>query len=99
MFITLYRRTYPVADAPVALSLAPDPVDQRHTFAVGDQVYEAERQEVQVVAPDDAKVDPLKNLLCWTGDKGIVRSTAREVYELAEAGTSGFKLVKKRPTK
>lgn len=94
MIITLYQRTYPVADAPVALSLAPDPVDQRHTFAVGDTVYEAERREIQVIGPDDAKVDPLKNVLCWTGSKGLVRSTAREVHEMAEAKTSGFRLAK-----
>jgi hypothetical protein len=92
MQITLYRRSYPVAGAPVSWSLVPDSVDQRHTFTVGGKVYEAERREVQIVVPSDAKIDALKNLLCWGGDKGVVKSTAREVYELAEAGASGFRV-------
>ena len=70
MQITLYRRSYPVADAPVALSFVPDSADQRHTFTAGGKVYEAERRELRVVVPDDAKLDLLKNLLCWAGDKG-----------------------------
>jgi hypothetical protein len=92
MVIILYRRSYPVADAPVAWSLAPDPAEQRHTFTAAGKVYEAERQEVRVVVPDGAKIDPLKNLLCWAGDKGQVKSTAKEVLAMAEAGVSGFRL-------
>jgi hypothetical protein len=92
MQITLYRRSYPVADAPVALSLVPYPADQRHTFTAGGRVYEAERQELRVVVPDDAKLDALKNLLCWVGDKGLVKSTAKEVLGLAEARLSGFRM-------
>ncbi len=92
MQITLYRRSYPVADAPVALSLLPDSVDQRHTFTAGGQEYEAERQELRVVVPDDAKLDPLRNLLCWAGEKGPVKSTAKEVFAMAEAGVSGFRM-------
>ena len=94
MRITLYQRTYPVKDAPVALSLAPHAGHQRHTFTVGDVVYEAECGELRVIVPDDAKIDPLRNLLSWSGGKGTVKSTAREVYDLAHAGASGFRLAK-----
>lgn len=92
MQITLYHRSYPVADAPVALSLVPYSNDQRHTYTVGTQVYEAVRKEILVVVPDDAKIDVLKNLLCWAGDKGQVKSTAKEVFDMAEARVSGFRL-------
>ena len=94
MRITLYQRTYPVKDSPVALSLVPHDRNQRHTFTVGDKVYEAECKELQVIIPDDAKIDPLKNLVSWTGDAGPVKSTAREVYDLARAGVSGFRMAK-----
>jgi hypothetical protein len=94
MQITLYRRSYPVADAPVAFSLVPDPAHQRHTFAAKGRVYEAERREILVVVPDDAKLDLLKYVLCWAGDKGPVKSTAKEVFDLAEAHVSGFRLAK-----
>lgn len=93
MQITLYQRSYPVANAPVALSLVPYSVDQKHTFTVEGKVYEAERRELQVVVPDGAKIDGFKNLLCWVGDKGPVKSTAKEVFDLAEARVSGFRLV------
>ena len=92
MQITLYQRSYPVADAPVGLSLVPDSDGQRHTFTAGGKVYPAERREVRVVVPDDAKIDALKNLLCWAGDKGPVKSTAKEVLDLAEAHASGFRM-------
>jgi hypothetical protein len=92
MQIILYRRSYPVAGAPVALSLAPDSVHQRHTFTVGGKVYEAVRRELRVIVPDDAKIDAVKNLLCWAGDKGLVKSTAKEVFDMAEARVSGFRL-------
>lgn len=94
MLITLYQRTYPVKDAPVALSLVPAAGTPRHTFQVGDEVYEAEYKELRVIAPDGATVDPLKNLLSWAGDKGAVKSTAREVFDLAQAGSSGFRMTK-----
>jgi hypothetical protein len=94
MQITLYQRTYPVKDAPVAVSLVPHAGHQRHTFAVGDTVYEAECRELRIVIPDDAKVDPLKNLVSWDGEKGRVQSTAKEVFDLAQAGASGFRMAK-----
>ena len=94
MKFTMYQRTYPVAGAPVSLSLMPFPTSQRYTFPVGDRVYEAAYSEFHILAPDDAKVDPLRNRLLWAGDKGVVRSTAQEVYDLAHAGTSGFRLAK-----
>ena len=94
MQITLYRRSYAVANAPVSLSLVPDPVSQRHTFTAGGRVYEAERREILVVVPDDAKLDLQKYFLCWVGDKGPVQSTAKEVLDLAEARVSGFQLAK-----
>jgi hypothetical protein len=92
--ITLYQRTYPVKDAPVALSLVPHDRNQRHTFTVGDKVYEAECRELRVVIPDDAKIDPLKNVVSWDGDQGRVTSTAKEVFDLARAGVSGFRMAK-----
>ncbi len=94
MQITLYLRSYPVAGAPVALSFLADSSAQRHTFTVDGTVYEAERRELQVIVPDGAKIDPLKNLLCWAGDKGPVKSTAKDVFDLAETNVSGFRLVR-----
>jgi hypothetical protein len=73
------------------LSLVPYSADQRHTFTVGGRVYEAERRELRVIVPDDAKLDTFTNLLCWAGDKGPVKSTAQEVFDLAEARESGFR--------
>jgi hypothetical protein len=93
MQITLYRRSYPVAGAPVAWSFVPHSPGQRHTFTAGGKVYEADREEVRVVVPDGAKLDTLKDVLSWAGDKGAVKSTAREVFALAEARASGFRLV------
>ena len=93
MHITLYHRTYPVAGAPVALSLVPYSTSQRHTFTSGGKVYEAERRELQVIVPDDAKLDAVKNLLGWVSDKGPVKSTAKEVFDLAEAHASEFRMV------
>jgi hypothetical protein len=92
MQIILYRRSYAVAGAPVALSLAPDSPHQRHTFTAGGKVYEAVRRELRVIVPDDAKIDVTKNLLCWAGEKGLVKSTAKEVFDMAEARVSGFRL-------
>ena len=92
MQITLHRRTYPVKGAPVGLSFVPSP-HQRHTYTVGGKVYEGACSELQVVVPDDAKIDTLKNLLCW-GGKGAVKSTAKEVFDLAHARASGFRLAK-----
>jgi len=92
MQIILYQRSYPVAGAPVALSLVPCSVDQRHTFTTEGRVYEAIRRELRVIVPDDAKLDVLKNLLCWAGEKGPVKSTAKEVFDMAEARVSGFRL-------
>lgn len=92
MQITLYQRSYPVAGAPVALSLVPHSAAQKHTFTAEGRVYEAECRELQVVVPDDAKLDVLKNLLCWAGDKGPVKSTAKDVFDMAQAGVSGFRM-------
>jgi len=92
MQITLYRRSYKIAAAPVALSLLPDPAHQLHTFTSGGKVYEAERRELHVVVPANATVDSLRNVLCWASDKGQVKSTAKEILDMAEARTSGFRL-------
>ena len=92
--ITMYRRSYPVADAPEALSLVPFAASQKHTFTAGTRVYEAEYTELKVVVPDDAKLDLMKNLLCWAGDQGAMKSTAKEVYDLAAAKTGKFRLGK-----
>ena len=92
MQITLYRRSYAAAGAPVSLSFAPDPEGQHHTYTAGGKVYEARRREVTVTVPDSAKLDPARNVLCWTGTGGLVRSTAREVFDLATAGERVFRL-------
>jgi hypothetical protein len=90
MKITLYVLTYPVEGAPVALSLVPFPVGQRHTYTRDGTVYDAVSREVRVTVPDGSVVDADKKLLCWAGDKGPVKSKANEVYELVKAHASGF---------
>ena len=92
MHITLYHRSFPVAGAPVAVSLVPASAAQTHTFTAEGKVYKAVHRQLRVLVPEGAKVDPLKNLLCWSGAQGAVRSTAKEVFDLAEAGSSGFAL-------
>jgi hypothetical protein len=90
MKITLYVRTYPVKDAPVALSLVPFPSDQRHTYTRDGKVYDAVNREMRVVVPDGSIVDTERKLLYWTGEAGQVKSTVNEVYELVQASASGF---------
>lgn len=92
MHITLYRRTYPVAGAPVGLSFVPDPAAQRHTFMARGRVYAAERSELCVVVPDGANLDLVNRLLRWAGTEGRVNSKAKEVYDLAELRSSGFRM-------
>lgn len=92
MTITVYQRTFPVQDSPVSLSFVPFAHGQRCTFPVGDRVYEATYAEIRIAVPDDAKVNPLRNLLGWGGEKGRVNSTAKEVYALALARSKGFRL-------
>jgi hypothetical protein len=96
MQLTLYRRSFAVAGSPVTLSFLPDPSSQHHTFTANGQVYEARRREVVITVPDDAKVDALKNVLCWRGNSGLVRSTAQEVFDLAKAGDRGFHVTEKQ---
>jgi hypothetical protein len=93
MKITLFVRTYPVKDAPVALSFVPSPPHQKHTFTHKGKVYNSLSREMEVTVPDGSVVDPDQKLLCWTGDKGKVKSTVGEVYELVQANTSGFGMV------
>lgn len=92
MTITVYQRTYPVQDAPVSLSFVPFASSQRFTFPVGDRVYEATYSEIWIAIPEGAKINPLKNLLSWGGEKGRVNSTAKEVHALALARSKGFQL-------
>lgn len=94
MQITLYRRSFAIKGGPVSLSLVPFATSQKCTFPVGDKVYEAKFSEVKVIAPDDAKIDVLRNRLVWGTGKGRMNSTASEVHDLALAGTSGFKMAK-----
>ena len=98
MNLTLFVRTYPAKDAPVALSFFPDPAHQRHTFTRGARVYDSESREMQVSVPDGAVVDPCRRLLHWAGDKGKVKSTVNEVYELVQTRASGFGQDEARPT-
>ena len=94
MLITLYHRTFPVKDAPFSVSFAPPDAAQRHTFTADGKVYEAECKEVKIMAPDDAKLDPLRNLLSWVGTDGPIKATAKEVFELARTKAQGFRTVK-----
>ena len=59
MKITLYVRTYPVKDAPVALSLVPFPTHQRHTYTRDGKVYEAVSRELRVIVPDESVIAPI----------------------------------------
>lgn len=93
MQITLYRRSYPIKDAPVSVSFLPFAVSQRHTYSAGGKVYEAVGRELLIVVPDGAKVDDHNNRLVWAGDKGSIKSTASEVFGFAEANVSGFRTV------
>ena len=90
MKITLYVRTYPVKDAPVALSLVPFPPGQRHTYTRDGKVYDAVSREMRVTVPDGSVVDADRKLLCWAGEAGPVKSTVNEVYELVKALAPGF---------
>ena len=90
MKITLYVRTYPVKDAPVALSLVPFPPHQKHTYTRDGAVYEAVSREMRVTVPDGSVVDVEKKLLCWGENPAKTKSTVNEVYELVKAGASGF---------
>ena len=90
MKLTLYVRTYPVKDAPVALSLVPFPTSQKHTYTRDGKVYDAVSREMRVSVPDGSVLDWDRKFLCWTGDKGKVKSTVNEVYELVRARASGF---------
>jgi hypothetical protein len=90
MKITLYVRTYPVKDAPVALSLIPFPPGQRHTYTRDGKVYDAVSKQMRVVVPEGSVIDPHKKLLCWAGDAGPVKSTVSEVYALVQAHAPGF---------
>ena len=90
MKITLYVRTYSVKDAPVALSLVPFPLHQKHTYTREGKVYDAVSREMKVTVPDGSVIDADRKVLCWTGDKGPVKSTVNEVYELVKTHTSGF---------
>jgi len=90
MRITLYVRTYPVKDAPVAMSLVPFPPHQRHTYTRDGTVYDAVSREMRVVVPDGSVIDADRKVLCWAGDAGPVKSTVDEVYELVRANAPGF---------
>ncbi len=94
MQITLYKRTFQVKDAPVSLSFTPFSTEQTHTFPSGGQVYEAKYSELLVTAPEGVSLDVLRNRLVWGKGMGTVKATAKEVFDLAAAGKSGFGLVK-----
>lgn len=88
--ITLYIRTYPVLDAPVAYSVVPFPTNQRHTFTRDGQVYAPVSREIQVTVPDGAFIDTYSKMLCWQGETKKVRSTGVEVNELVRMHSQGF---------
>jgi hypothetical protein len=90
MKITLFVRTYPVKDAPVALSLVPFPPGQKHTYTRDGKVYDAVSKEMRVIVPEGSVIDAHRKLLCWAGETGPVKSTVNEVYALVKAHASGF---------
>lgn len=90
MTITLYVRTYPVKGAPVTPSLVPFAPGPRYTYTRDGEVYDAVSREVRVTVPDGSVLDAGRKLLCWGGDTGPVKSTGREVYELARTRAAGF---------
>ena len=90
MKIILYVRSYPVKDAPVALSLIPFPPGQKHTYTRDGQVYDAVSRQLKVVVPEGSVIDAHRKLLCWAGDAGPVKSTVNEVYALVQAHAPGF---------
>jgi hypothetical protein len=90
MKVSLFVRTYPVKDAPVALSLIPFPPHQKHTYTREGKVYDAVNREMSVIVPDESVIDTDRKLLCWAADTGLVKSTVNEVYELVQAHASGF---------
>ena len=57
-------------------------------------MYEATYSEIRIDAPGDAKVDQFKNRLTWGGGRRLARSTAKEVFDLALARDSGFRVAK-----
>ena len=92
MKITLYQRTFPVEGAPVTMSISPFDTGEKRTFSAGGKGYEAAYSKVRIVGPVGAKVERQKNRVTWDGDEGRVSSTAQEVFDLAQAGSSGFRL-------
>ena len=90
MQITLYVRTYLVKGDRGALSFAPTPPHQRHTYTRDGKVYDAVSRTVEVTVPDGSVFDIDRNVLCWPGTSGKVKSTVNEVYELVKMGASGF---------
>jgi hypothetical protein len=53
-------------------------------------VYDAVNREIMVTVPDGAVIDADRKLLLWRGDKGQIKSTVNEVYELARSHAQGF---------
>ena len=90
MKLTLYVRTYPVKDAPVALSLLPFPPHQKHTYTRDGKIYDAVGREMTVRVPDGSVIDADRKLLCWDGGTGKTKSTVNEVYDLVKSHASGF---------
>src|SRR5262245_10183329 len=89
MQLTLYRMYYSVSNSPICYYFFPFPPDQVHTFTRKGKEYKGVRGEEQVTVPQDSKVDEWRNRLAW-GKKRLMRSSAKEVHEFAEAGVSGF---------
>ena len=74
-----------------ALAGAAQPIRVEVTVATDGSVSEA---RMLSSAPEDAKVDQFKNRLTWGSGRGLVRSTAKEVFDLALARDSGFRVAK-----
>jgi hypothetical protein len=92
MQITLFQRYFPVKDSPTAVSLLPYPASQKHTYPLGGKIYDAKFREIKITVPAESTIDQLKNMLCWRSPKGLMKSTATEVFNFAHARTSGFRL-------
>ena len=67
MTITVYRRRFPVDGGPVSLSFVPFDRRPRYTLVVGDRVHESVFEEIDIVAPAEAKLNRITNRLsCHT---------------------------------
>jgi len=97
MTITVYRRRFPVDGGPVSLSFVPFDRRPRYTLVVGDRVHESVFEEIDIVAPAEAKLNRITNRLSCLSRMGRIRLTAEQVYEKAALNEVGFRIAYEPP--